>query len=825
MRVLPLAPAAWRFRDATQVSPWRAAVVPGCVHRDLLRHRLIPDPFWGTNELDLQWIEEHDWEYRASFNAPRSLLAEEVVELVADGLDTVATVLLNGREVARTDNMFLSGRWNARPFLRAGKNELLIRFGSAMEYIRTHRTGHNPRDINDPVGRCTVIRKQQCQFGWDWGPRFVTSGIWRDIRLEGWTGNRLESVRMTQDHRAGGSVVLQFAPELARLDPDARFRGTVSHDGRIVATIENLRAEIVSPMLWWPRGQGAQPLYDVDVELTGGDGTSMGRWKRRIGLRTIALDRHADPWGQSFQFVVNGRPVFAKGANWIPAHSFVAGLTRTDYERDLRSAVDANMNMLRVWGGGIYESEDFYDLCDELGLLVWQDFMFACTLYPADNAFLASARAEADDQVRRLRHRACLALWCGNNEVFGCNADLLSTDKKLFAEYEALFHMALPDAVAAQDGVTPYWPSSPWRGDLDASLQAGEARGDTHYWDVWHARKPVKDYENCAFRFASEFGMQSFASGETQAGFCPPEDANVFGPTMTNHQKNRFGNQIILDYVSRQYRFPKDQDALIFLSQLNQAECMRVGVEHYRRSMPRCMGALYWQLNDCWPVASWSSLEFSGRWKALHHLARRFFAPAVVSAHVPGEEQTITNNYRKTSVREVHLYTVYDAPKPVRGVLCWDLSRFDGAVVSSGRKPVALRSGESVRQKTLDLSKTMAKHGRDNVYLRIALEIAGVRVSEDTVFLAPPRFLMLPKAKTTVSIKIRSPKCALLTFTSQAFQHRFAFDLSGIAHRSSDNYFDLYPRQRKTIEVQLARPKTVAQIKRALVFRSLVDTY
>jgi beta-mannosidase len=899
MRVLPLAPAAWRFRDATRGSPWRAALVPGCVHQDLRRHGLIPDPFWDTNETGLQWIEERDWEYRTSFIAPKSLLAEEVVELVADGLDTVATLRLNGREVGRTENMFLGRRWEVKTLLRPGANDLVIRFGSVMEYIRTHRAGHNPRDINDPVGRCTVIRKQQCQFGWDWGPRFVTAGIWRDLRLEGWTGNRLDSVRVTQDHRADGSVVLHFAPELAHPDAGATVRargatlqsdnvgpdlvsgprsdpkmvrGTVSFDGKVIATIENRQSKIVNPLLWWPHGQGAQPLYRIDVEVARPDGALLGRWTRRIGLRSIALDRHADAWGETFQFVVNGRPVFAKGANWIPAHSFVAGLTRADYERDLRSAVEAHMNMVRVWGGGIYESEDFYDLCDELGLLVWQDFMFACTLYPADDAFVASSRAEAEYQVRRLRHRACLALWCGNNEVFGCNAETLAADRKRLADYGKLFHRALPAAVAAVDGVTPYWPSSPWRGDLDAGFPAGERRGDTHYWDVWHARKPAKEYENYAFRFVSEFGMQSFASPETQAGFCPPADANVFGPTMTNHQKNRFGNQIILDYVSRQYRFPKDQDALIFLSQLNQAECMRVGVEHYRRSMPRCMGALYWQLNDCWPVASWSSLEFTGQWKALHYLARRFFAPAVVSAHVPGEEQTITNNYRRTSVREVHLYTACDAPPAVRGVLRWRLCHFDGRVFVRGRKPVVLRPGESVRQETLDLAKPMARHGRDNLYLRISLEIAGGRISEDTVFLAPPRFLALPRAKTAVAIKMLPPmpvsrNCrsllagdpppefackqaptsitretrdtrggprpartgsstnVLLTFTSPVFQHRCAFALPGLAHRCSDNYFELYPGEKKTVEVEFVRPVTAARIKKALTFRSLVDTY
>jgi len=833
MHLLALAPAAWSFRDATQRSRWRPAVVPGCVHRDLRRQGIIPDPFWGTNELDLQWIEERDWEYRARFIVPRALLAKEIVELVADGLDTVATVRLNGREVARTDNMFVGHRWDVKPLLRAGKNELCVHFGSARRYIRATRPEHCPREINDPVGRCTVIRKQQCQFGWDWGPRFVTAGIWRDIRLEGWTGNRVASVRVTQVHGSGGSVVLRLAPELVRPDSSAICRWRLMLGDRVVSeghdpavrTAGGPEIAVDHPQLWWPNGQGAQPLYRLEVAVMRADGAGLGSWAGRLGLRTIVLERQQDQWGQSFQFVINGRPVFAKGANWIPAHSFVAGLTRADYERDLRSARDANMNMLRVWGGGIYESEDFYDLCDELGLLVWQDFMFACTLYPADAAFLASAQAEADFQVRRLRHRACLALWCGNNEVPGCNADELAANKKLLADYEALFHRALPAVLTKADPSTPYWPSSPWRGDLDMGHAAGEQRGDTHFWDVWHARKPVKDYEKYAFRFASEFGMQSFASAETQASFCPPVDPNVFGPTMTNHQKNRFGNQIILDYVSRQYRFPRDQEALLFLSQLNQAECMRVGVEHYRRNMPRCMGALYWQLNDCWPVASWSSLEFSGRWKALHHLARRFFAPALVSAHVPGEEETIMSNYRRTTVRDVHLYTVYDAPQPARGELRWDLCHFDGRVIQRGRKRVALRYGGSVRQKTLDLTAPMAKHGRDNLYLRIALKVAGVRVSEDTVFLTSPRFLALPRAHTAATVRMIAPTRATLTFVSPGFQHRFAFDLPGIAHRSSDNYFELYPREKKAVTVEFTRPQTTTRLRRRLTWRSLVDTY
>ena len=825
MKSLPLSSSAWSFRDVADRSTWREAVVPGCVHTDLLRHGQIPDPFWGNNEEQLQWIGEREWEYRTTFAVPADLRAEELVELVADGLDTLATVRLNGHEVARTENMFIGFRWDVKPLLRAGKNELSIRFASAPEYVRTQRPEHTPRDINDSIGGCTRIRKQQCQFGWDWGPRFITAGIWRDIRLEAWSANRVESVRVDQTHTADGGVTLLLVPELEREDVAALCRWSLALDGKSVIAGEGAQIAVPQPQLWWPAGQGTQPLYTLTVDVVGGDGREIGRWERRIGLRTIVLDRHKDQWGETFQFVVNGRAIFAKGANWIPAHCFVADLDRERYGRDLRAAAEAHMNMIRVWGGGIYESEDFHDLCDELGLLVWQDFMFACTLYPADAAFLASSRAEAEHQIRRLRHRASLALWCGNNEVFGCNAAELTPGSAKYADYEALFHRVLAEAVAANDAATPYWPSSPWRGDTDAGYPAGVERGDTHYWDVWHARKPVKDYEQFPFRFASEFGMQSFASRETQDTFCDASDNNVFGRSMTNHQKNRFGNQIILDYVSRQYRFPKDQDALLFLSQLNQADCMQVGVEHYRRSMPRCMGALYWQLNDCWPVASWSSIEFNGRWKALHFVARRFFAPALVTAHVPGEEYAIINNYRRTNVGEIHLYTVYDAPQPAAGTLRWSLRHLDGRTILKGAQKVQLRHGESVKQRTLDVAAAMEKHGRDNLYLRLELRVAKECVSEEVVFLTSPRFVELPRGRTQVGLRALGPKEFELTFTSEVFQHRFAFELPGLAHKASDNFFELFPGEPRRVRLTFDRQVVAAQLRRALRHHSLVDTY
>jgi beta-mannosidase len=824
MLSLSLASTAWQFRDATRRTPWREAIVPGCVHRDLRRHELIPDPFWGTNEPELQWIEERDWQYRATFNVPPEVLAQENVDLVADGLDTLATVRLNGREIGRTDNMFVGHRWTVRELLKPTANELLITFGSAMDYIRTHRLEHQPKEFNDPVGRCTVMRKQQCQFGWDWAPRFVTAGVWRDIRLEGWNGNRIESVRVTQHHASDGTVTLSLEPELARCENDSLCRWALSFGRVTVAEGTGSQITIEHPQLWWPNGHGAQPLYDLHVVVQRADGTAAGEWKRRIGLRTIVLDRHADPWGESFQFVVNGRPLFAKGANWIPAHSFVAGLTRDDYARDLRAATDAHMNLVRVWGGGVYESEDFYDLCDELGLLVWQDFMFACTINPGDPEFIASVSLEAAQQVRRLRHRACLALWCGNNEIEGLNLELLK-QPKLRDNYNAIFLRTLPDAVAQWDNVTPYWPSSPFRGDGDHTHAAGEQRGDTHFWDVWHARHPVEDYTKWQFRFVSEFGMQSFSSPATQATFCPPEDANIFGRTMKEHQKNRGGNQIILDYVSQHYCFPRNQDALIYLSQLNQARCMQTGVEHWRRHMPRCMGAIYWQLNDCWPVASWSSIEFTGRWKALHYIARRFFAPALVSAAIDGSETVGIGNIRHSTVNAVHLHTICDDVKPARGKLRWDVFHLDGRVLARGTKAVMLKYGESRRQRTVDLKRLIARHGRDSLIVRIALDIGSRRVSEETVFLSPPRFVPLPRGKTKAAIQMLDRTTAQVTFTSPVFQHRFAFDLNGIRHRASDNYFELYAGEAKTIRLEFDHPVTEARLRRALVWRSLVDSY
>jgi beta-mannosidase len=825
--VFSLSGNSWKFRCVSPRSPWRSAQVPGCVHRDLLRNGLIEDPFVGTCELKQQWIEERDWDYVLHFDVPASLLKQENVDLVAEGLDTLASVEVNGKSLGWSENMFEVYRWALGGFLKEGRNVLSFRFHSARAYLSNHRLEHKaPLEFNDPVGGATRIRKQACQFGWDWAPRLVTAGIWKDLRIEAWSGPRIDGVFVSQRHEKG-KVLLTLEPETPDGPEDQPCRAVVSLGGKAVAKAEGdcrgLELLVRSPRLWWPAGQGGQPLYELRVELLSEDrSTVLDTWTRRIGLRTIKLNRVKDDWGESFGFLVNGRPVFMKGANWVPAHSFVAGLERVDYEKQLKAAVAANMNCLRVWGGGIYEHESFYDLCDELGLLVWQDFMFACSLYPSDDDFVQSVAHEAEDQIRRLRHRACLLLWCGNNEVVGCNMAFLKQGSWRNG-YERIFHKLLPKAVEIFDGATPYWPSSPWRGSFKDDCDEGTRRGDTHFWDVWHARKPVSDYTLRPFRFCSEFGMQSYASTQTMLDFCPPGDRNLFGASSENHQKNQEGNRIILDYVTRLFGYPKSQDDLVYLSQVNQAYCMRTAVEFYRSNMPRCMGSLYWQLNDCWPCASWSSLEHSGRWKALHYAARRFFAPALVCARVLGEEKQGKGNYRTSDIHGVELYTCYDAPRQTRARLSWSLMEMKGPVLRSGSKTVMLRNGEARQQESLDFSGEFGRHPRESLVLRMSLDIAGRRVSENCVFFATPRFLDLPRSKIRVSLRKSGRQTWRLGFISEGFQHGFAFDLGHLEYDADDNFFDLYPGEKKEVEIHLSRPALRRDVAKALSWKSLVD--
>lgn len=819
----------WRFRRVGE-SKLHEASVPGCVHTDLHRNSLIPDPFWGNNEADLQWIEEADWEYVLEFDLTETQLAFDHIELVAEGLDTLATVTLNGTVVAETENMFVPLRRSVKSQLRVGKNQLEIHFRNPMDYLRACEGGPLQPVACDPIGGRQYIRKEQCSFGWDWGPRFATCGIWRPIRLEAWQDARIEGHHVTQAHQ-NGQVVVTVEPELMGDIADSSVLVTLSLEGECVvravaeaAISSRLQLLVEAPKLWYPNGQGAQLVYTLSVELKRGDVLIDSR-SQLLGLCDARLDRHEDEWGESFQFVVNGVPVFAKGANWIPSHSFINEGTGLMLDA-LESARAANMNMIRVWGGGVYEDEAFYDQCLRMGLMVWQDFMFACWTYPGDDAFLENVREEAISQVRRLRNYSNLVLLCGNNEIVQMHWERMRDDAQLTKDYEALFHGVLPEVIQDEAPELTYWPSSGWNPQDPMGFPDNVESGDTHFWGVWHAKQPVEAYEKLEHRFFSEFGMQSYPWPETAATFT--ESTNLYSPEMDNHQKNGGGNETIFHYLSTLYRFPKDYPSQVYLSQLNQAYCLRFGIEHMRRNMPRTMGALYWQLNDCWPVASWSSLDFGGRWKVLHYAARRFFAPLLVSVKRLGEESVyVSNNYRNSTINQMEIHAIYDGVGPIQTELEWSLwSVAANEVLSNGSQQVDLKPGQCSVVCTVDATEAIRTHGRDDLVLRTRLSAPEYAASENTTFFSAPRRAEFKPATIAIEkVRLDDARVQVEVSSDVIAYQVFLKPENGDDFRASDNAFDLFPGEKKTLTVESTTDCLSKDAVMALSAFSYRDTY
>jgi beta-mannosidase len=821
----------WSFHSVAK-DAWLPATVPGCIHTDLLRNGLIPDPFYGNNEAGLQWIEREDWTYRCSFRVDAAMRQQEFIELVAEGLDTLATVRLNGAVIGATENMFCATRFPIRSLLRDGANELSIEFHNTLDYIARHADRQPFPERNDPVGGRSRIRKAQYQYSWDWGPRFVTCGVWRPLRIEAWSGCRLDSVQVRQEHRPNGEVDLAITPELVGNADGCRVTAELTKDGAPVAVFEHKRATVAQPELWWPNGQGAPSppsLYRLRVVLADADGNELDHWERAIGLRTIELVRDSDEQGETFYFRVNGRPVFAKGANWIPDHAFITECDRPRYAERLGAAARAHMNMVRVWGGGVYESDAFYELCDELGLLVWQDFMFACSLYPGDAGYVALVAAEARDQVRRLRHHASLALWCGNNEneMIGHYADRMRADAAVAADNERIFHRLLPQVVRECDGATPYWPTSPWTpAGFMADANDGRA-GDVHYWKVWHERAPVKSYEQLDVRFCSEFGMQSYASPELAATFCPPDALNVFSPVMENHQKNGGGNATMLHYANQRFRHAYSYRALAYVSQLNQAWCMKVGVEHFRYRMPYTMGALYWQLNDCWPVASWSSIEFGGRWKALHYEARRFFAPSLVYLRTVGEVTVGPYNTVHNSIDIYAIHTIHDAPEARRVRLVWGLRDLAGrAVTPPVSCDIELVPGTVVHHADVAFEFSPGRSKENTVLVaRIEDAASGEVLSRQTALFTVPRFIELADPAVRTDWQTQGPGRAVLTLASVSLALAVSVSFGDLAVELDDNFIDLHAGEARRLNVSFAPDLPEQALRDTLQLMSLWHSY
>ena len=818
---------SWKFKAAGEEG-WLPASVPGCVHTDLLKNGRISDPFYGTNERDLQWIDKQDWEYITEFSADAGLAVAEHAELVFDGLDTYAYVYLNGRLLIRADNMFRVWRADVKSLLRSSGNELRVYFRSPVneDLPKLEKLGYALPAPNDDsaiggLGDKKIsmfARKAPYHYGWDWGPRFVTSGIWREARLECWSDTKIADVFIRQDKvnaeaaqltaivefEVGGTII----PSTQNTDKTARVRVTCENgQWEVPARLEvgsqtvELPLELASPRLWWCRGLGEPHLYSFTAALVSEEGVVLSECSVKTGLRSVRLvtDSDLDGEGATFHIELNGVPVFAKGANHIPNDSFTTEVTYERYRHEIASAVQANMNMLRVWGGGIYENDEFYALCDEYGLLVWQDFMFACSLYPGDEAFLASVRQEAEDNLRRLRNHPSIVLWCGNNEIdiawsnfdpeggWGWKKDYTPEQReKLWNDYEAVFHRVLPEAVHEFAPGSVYWPSSPLAGltgDKRQHAVSTSTMGDIHYWGVWHALEPFENYNVYVGRFMSEYGFQSFPEPRTVRSYAEESDMELESKVMLGHQKNNRGNRLIKDYMDMYMSEPKDFVSFLLMSQVLQAEGIKQAIEAHRRKKPYCMGSLYWQMNDCWPVASWASMDYFGRWKSLQYVAKRSFRDVALSIDGSGDR--------------VDFHVITDILEPVNGKLRIRVFDFNGRLVSESTAPVSVEANSARIAFSIKPEQLLIGEDPAHAVLFAELEQDGRVIDAKEHYFVPMKGMELTSPTITVKEVQDSGGTQLVIETDRLARYvRLFSELEGIF---TDNDFDLLPGLPKTI--------------------------
>jgi beta-mannosidase len=813
--------------DTKDASKWHPAVVPGCVHLDLLRNKLIPDPFYRDNEAKLQWIENADWEYRTAVLAPPALLAQKNIDLVLEGLDAYAKVYLNDKLVLTADNMFREWRLNVKTDLKPGSNTLRIVFPSPIK-AASEIAATDPWRARTHTEEKTYLRKAAYEYGWDWGPRFVTSGIWRPARLEAWDAARVSNVNIRQLDVSGAVAHLLAEVEVtatesgtATISLDYGVTGKRSEASRTVqlqpaVNHVTLPIDIANPQLWYPAGYGAQPIYKFQVQLKMGkrlldDSTA------KTGLRSIVLRREPDQWGRSFEFIVNGIPVFGKGADVIPFDSFPTRVTTQQYRSVLQSAVDANMNMIRHWGGGYYETDEFYDLCDELGIMIWQDFMFGNDWQPGTYGWKLNVATEAEQQLKRLRNHPSIVIWCGNNETEVALAwhdrDKLPSDVRfqMWQDYVSTFSGILAAAVNRYAPETPYWPSSP-SADYE-ELSDKYQSGDMHDWTVWHGRVPFSDYEKHNPRFMTEYGFQSFPEMRTVESFTIPEDrTDIFTPVMLAHQKNTAGNAIIRDYMLRDYPQPKDFASFLYASQVLQAEGIKIGAEHLRRNRPRTMGSIYWQLNDCWPVASWSSLDYYGRWKALHYYARRFYAPVLVSPH---QEQG-----------NLAVYVVSDKTSPIVATLRVRILTFEGAVLSDKSQPITiapLASKVYLTMPMLDITN-LPNCDLGKIFAVTDLLVDNKPISTNTLFFVSKKDTQLPQATIASDLTATKPgETYMLHLASATLAKSVYISFGNLDAKPADNYFDLLPGQ--PMDLTITTAASLDDLKAQMKVISLTDAF
>jgi beta-mannosidase len=807
----------WSFKQVDKES-WMDAIVPGTVHSDLFRNKIIKHPYYRLNEKKQQWIDKKDWEYKTEFDLSDEILDRDKIELEFEGLDTYAKVYVNKKLVLETDNMFREYRVDISDYVTSN-NELLILFKSpTQEGLKLlKKQGYqlpasNDQSENGEMGDDKVsihTRKAGYHYGWDWGPRFVTSGIWKDIRINAYSKAKILNVFYKQN-----SVTPELAKLSAEVELDIKHHGFYKLEvkkGNEILNIETFRMkegvhvasmefEINNPKLWYPNGMGKANLCELTLNVKY-DVNTIQTNKSKLGLRTVELVRKKDNRGETFYFKINGNPVFAKGANYIPNDLFLTDVSPEKYEYIVKSAAQANMNMLRVWGGGIYEKEIFYDLCDKYGIMVWQDFMFACSMYPGDKEILANIKLEAIDNVKRLRSHPSVVLWCGNNEIEAAWANYEEKkgwgwkkrfDKKQRAEiwkaYQDIFHKILPDVVNKYNPQIAYWASSPSTGNPKVTPDDKNTSGDIHYWGVWHRKHPFSEFENHVGRFMSEYGFQSFPIFESVKKYTTSEDWDIESDVMASHQRSGIGNLRIKEYMDMYYKEPKDFENLLYVGQVLQGEGMKKAFEIHRQSMPYCMGTLYWQLNDCWPVASWSSIDYYGRWKATQYFAKKAFKKYLVSTRVVDDH--------------VNIYVSSDAQNIVDTKVKYTVLDFSGNEIYSKSSMQQIAPTTSKLVKSVSTSK-FPMFDESKYLLKSELFVAGKKVSEDIRYFTEVKELDLLKPKIEFKLKKKGKYTLISVSSDKLVKNLYLYSSKLNAwERFSDNFFDVIPGHKKVIRVK-----------------------
>lgn len=827
----------WRFRQA-RLNNWYPATVPGVIHTDLMDNDIIEDPFFRLNERGVQWVDKEDWIYETTFDLEHDILRKNNISIHFEGLDTYADVYLNGTLILTADNMFRDWKADIKEFVKEEANLLSVYFHSPIkkDLPKWEALPYQYQAVNDQSQNGGIFnrklsvfaRKAGYHYGWDWGPRLVTSGIWRPVIIEAWDNARIEDIYIQQHNVSAKKASLKVNTEIIADQeiPNAKILIKDNRSGVVYKTLntslskgkQTISADftIANPKLWWSNGLGNPHLYEFKTEIVC-DKQILDTHITKTGIRSLKVIHKPDEAGEAFYFELNGISVFAKGANYIPSDNFLPRVTRDKYRKTILDAANANMNMLRIWGGGIYEDDYFYELCDEYGIMVWQDFMFACSIYPTEGELLENIKQEAIYNIKRLRNHPSIALWCGNNECleawFGWgwkeqyHKQNPAYEAKIWKQYEDLFHKLLPELVAGYHTESFYWPSSPFA-RYDGT--SDRTKGDRHYWGVWHSRKPISEYNNERSRFFSEYGFQSFPEFESVKRYAPYEkDWAITSETMMAHQRGgAHANNLIETYLLSEYQQPKDFESFLYMNLVLQGDAVKTAIEAHRRDMPYCMGSLFWQHNDCWPVASWSSRDYYGRWKAQHYFAREAFKDILVS---PIAKEG-----------KLDVYIISDRRESIKGQLKVHVYKLDGTLIHKADKNVSIPANASKVAYTEETDRLLHGTAKEDVVISALFTDSKGVTYQNNYFLLKQKDIRFPKANIQYyvvateggfEVELESDQFARAVFISIG-------DPDGFLH---DNYFDLLPGQKKRVAVDSSL--SLSDFKKQIKINSLVDGY